>query len=431
MVLDLSGMRKKLPNKSIAFRRRSGFNHNLVADDQVKLAKVQKLINVLLILTKKKPDIQKYKNLLRVCFAKRILLSYSDEVKFRKVRDKKRTIESFTEFAKSNFRFESEHLRLLVDELNFPPIVKFKNGMKKMPGEEVFLRGLFELVSGAKKHLIAEHVFGRDFSAQSRAFLYFIDHVDNNFNHLVTDNLEWWFENGFWEISAAAIEEKMPERYDFQTKNLVSHFIDCNCLPTTVTGGGPAEDGANAARWDENIQRSFFNLWKSKHGLKHQTFDNALGCTEDIAGPVSLRNHDIDVCNNSNINNRFAEIQTGHVDQYIIFGDSAYLKESHMSSYLKEIDMIADFQRWNSAMKHVRISIEWNYGFTGNLFNYVRCADKFKQLQEVRTSKVYRVVTLFRNFHIMCYGGQSSKYFGLVMPPDMILHYIRQTNIDF
>ena len=38
----------------------------------------------------------------------------------------------------------------------------------------------------------------------------------------------------------------------------VAHFIDCNCLETSVAGGGPAESGTGAARWDDTIQRSFY-----------------------------------------------------------------------------------------------------------------------------------------------------------------------------
>jgi hypothetical protein len=52
-------------------------------------------------------------------------------------------------------------------------------------------------------------------------------------------------------------------------------MIDCNCEETSVPGGGPAESGANAARWDEDIQRAFYNGWKSIHGIKHQTVENA------------------------------------------------------------------------------------------------------------------------------------------------------------
>lgn len=107
---------------------------------------------------------------------------------------------------------------------------------------------MFELVTGSSKHDIANQ-FGRDFSAQSRAFNFFINKIYDGFHHLVHDNLNWWRRNGFWSKSAKAIETKMGERYPTENKNLVSHFIDCNCLPTTVTGGGPAEAGANAARF--------------------------------------------------------------------------------------------------------------------------------------------------------------------------------------
>ena len=137
-------------------------------------------------------------------------------------------------------------LKLLIKELKFPENVIFDNTIN-LPGEDFFLRGLFELVTDSAKHEIANQ-FGRDFSAQSRVFIFFIDHIYDNFHHLVHNNLNWWRRNGFWAISAEAIEVRMGERFTTDKQNLVSHFIDCNCLPTTVTGGGPAEEGANAAR---------------------------------------------------------------------------------------------------------------------------------------------------------------------------------------
>ena len=39
-----------------------------------------------------------------------------------------------------------------------------------MSGEEILLRGLYELVSGDDQHVITEKMFGRDQSQQSRAF---------------------------------------------------------------------------------------------------------------------------------------------------------------------------------------------------------------------------------------------------------------------
>ena len=52
-------------------------------------------------------------------------------------------------------------------------------------------------------------------------------------------------------------------------------------------------------------------------------------------------------------------------------GDSAYKKKSHITSYHRADELIEDFKAWNNAMKKVRISIEWDYGYTASLFKYV------------------------------------------------------------
>ena len=109
-------------------------------------------------------------------------------------------------------------------------------------------------------------------------------------------------------------------------------------------------------------------------------------------------------------------------------GDSAYNKDSHLTSYHKLKHMIDNYIKWNKAMKHVRISIEWNYGVTGTLFKFTRNKNKFKVLENSRVSKIYTVATLFRNFHIMIYGGQTSKYFMLEIPENMLVNYIYQND---
>jgi hypothetical protein len=112
--------------------------------------------------------------------------------------------------------------------------------------------------------------------------------------------------------------------------NMVAYFIDCNCLPTSVVGGGPAEAGANAAKWDDLVQRAFYNGWKSVHGLKHQTVDDAFGFTEDMYGPTSLRRNDLTLLRKkSNINGRLVVLQANAVLQYIVMGDSAYKTIAH------------------------------------------------------------------------------------------------------
>ena len=101
------------------------------------------------------------------------------------------------------FEFKKTDLLRLLPLLCLPDDCTFDN-RSKMVGEEVFLRGLYELVSGANKHEIAR-VFGRDWSAQARAFKYFIEHMYRNYKHLVMDNLQWGYRNGFFASSAEAI----------------------------------------------------------------------------------------------------------------------------------------------------------------------------------------------------------------------------------
>ena len=71
--------------------------------------------------------------------------------------------------------------------MQFPNSAILVNG-SKMNGEEVFLRGLYELATGASKMEIAE-IFGRYYSDQSRSFDYFINRMYNMFHHLVDNNL--------------------------------------------------------------------------------------------------------------------------------------------------------------------------------------------------------------------------------------------------
>ena len=339
--------------------------------------------------------------------------------------DRKRTISSFTPCeCKIFFQFRRDDLVFLCRELRFPDIVKLNNGIK-MPGEEVMLRGLYELVSGENQHKIALHIFGRDGSVQSRAFLFFIEHIMDNFSHLMTDNLSWWFRNGFIRESAEAIKRKVDLATDNDEE--VAMFIDCNCLETARCGGGPAEQGANAARWNPDIQRSMYNGWKSITGLKHQTIDIAHGFCIDLYGPTSVRRNDLTLYRLSDINGRVAAAN-GAAAKYIVFGDSAYKRFSHTRTYYPTGDGIDNHRRWNSKMKSVRISIEWNYANTAALFKYVCNKRKLQLLQSDCVTKVYKVATFLRNLHIGMYGCQSSNYFNLPIRENFVEHYLRQTD---
>ena len=174
--------------------------------------------------------------------------------KLQKNYDKKMTIDKFSENdCYHQLRFKKEDLKNIFLNLAFPNIITLDNNII-LPGEEIFLRGLYELVTGESKHSVAK-IFGRDFSVQSRSFTYFIDHLYSKCEQLMNNNLEWFLRNKFFEESAEAISSKL----NLDCQLFIAAFIDCNCMPTSRVGGGPAESGANAARWSAAVQQAFYN----------------------------------------------------------------------------------------------------------------------------------------------------------------------------
>ena len=78
-------------------------------------------------------------------------------------------------FSKEFLRFRKEDIADLYVFLRFRDKVRLENH-SKMSGQEVFMRGLYELCTGAKKTIVSE-IFGQHPSDQCRDFNYFISHI--------------------------------------------------------------------------------------------------------------------------------------------------------------------------------------------------------------------------------------------------------------
>ena len=81
------------------------------------------------------------------------------------------------------------------------------------------------------------------------------------------------YEDGYIAYCAQCIEAKANQYgYYFPdgSHNSVFGFIDNTIRESLRPGGGPTHNGD---RWDNEIQRSFYNGWKKIHGLKWQTLD--------------------------------------------------------------------------------------------------------------------------------------------------------------
>lgn len=439
------GYTPKKTKRNLNYRKR---HVSLTSNEQTKIRKLKVLMISNLTILKRfqttgrtaEEAYFRSKRVAQLLFIKLIRLKYHERAK-EVLPPVPRRVHSVEEFKEEDcnhfFRFLKKDLLKLNQILRFPAICTFPN-RSIMSGEEVMLRGLCELSTGASQRLLASLAFSGEATIQSRAFKYFICHIFDNFRHLVFGNLAWFHRNGLLEASARAIGDRMQaqgfRQNDNEFANNVALFIDCNCLETSVVGGGPSEEGANSARWSDDIQRAFFNSWKSIHGLKHQTVDIAHGLTVDMTGPTTLRRNDLHLLGKSRINARLELLQLLDAYQVIIFGDSAYKRDTHMMSYMKngDPDIIEDFLRWNAAMKGVRISIEWNYGHTASLFPYIAMKSKLRVLSSDDVSKYYIVCTLLRNFHNILYGCQTSNYFNLDFGEDewdFLACYINGTDL--
>ena len=59
----------------------------------------------------------------------------------------------------------------------------------------------------------------------------------------------------------------------------------------------------------------------------------------DMFGPTTLRRNDSALLQESRINERFRSMQVGSSTQFVVFRDSAYIRQSHIMSYNYAADM--------------------------------------------------------------------------------------------
>jgi len=348
--------------------------------------------------------------------------------------DNKRNIMSFSDSdCKTFFGFNSQaDLYRLMKCLRLDQDLITLSNRSIMSGEEVMLRGLYELVTGEFQSSVAVNVFGRELSQQSRAFTYFISHIYRRFCHLLLDNLEWFRDTGLLEESRRAIRKKLLDLgyiFDEGEKHTIGLFIDCNCLETCRPGGGPLTGGHDGLRYDSLVQQTFYNGWKSQHGLKHQTIDTAHGITCHLFGPFSLRHNDLLLLGESDILDKFGDLFEGIRQKITIFGDSAYPTSDILRSYVLPEIATRHQKDHNRRLKSVRESIEHNYALTKNLYKYLSRVEKLKILNNPTVLRVYTVCTFLKNCHVMMYGCESSQYFNILLDTENLLERYTQLQI--
>ena len=169
---------KKLPAKKLSFRRRHGTAQKLTSADQTLVEKSETYLLLTMLKLKKDPDNPKLKRLLKILWARHISIAYVEDIPLPLCHpDKRRTINSFSDFeCASELRFTKPDLKRLCQLLNFTGQKFSMDNRSCFTDENIFLRELFELYGGEVHHKLSR-TFGRDESAQSRSFAFFIDYI--------------------------------------------------------------------------------------------------------------------------------------------------------------------------------------------------------------------------------------------------------------
>ena len=284
--------------------------------------------------------------------------------------------------------------------------------------DEVLMIGLTRLGYPQKFGLMVA-VFGRDWTALCRAFNWLTCYIRTRFSHLITANLNWWRPE--LEYFSDCISKKITEKSDGGIVYppgavCLCGFIDDTIGKTCRPGGGPAEEGENAPRWNTLIQAAFYTGYKKLHGYKYQTFELPNGMCGDLYGPCPVRKNDLDLLNDSDINEKLRELSETAVKQYKAYCDGIFPILTHMTS--KHVgEHTTRAQRYeNGIMTKIRIGNEWAYGITENLFSLLKFSSGLRIRKNSEHAMYYITATVLRNAHCCLYGNQVSQYFNCLPP---------------
>jgi len=204
----------------------------------------------------------------------------------------RRSIDSFQEEdIPQNFRFRNKlQLKSLLNSFQLPEAFISMCG-HRFNTEELLLVTLFRFhtsVIGTDDTF--KMIFGWPEGKVYMGVKLFVSYFVHNWGYLIQDNIEYWVPS--LPYFSECIRNKLldygcafPHSYVVGGFNVFG-FIDNVVYPTCRPGSGPSRDGVRAPRYNPLIQRSFYNGWKSQHGIKYQTIGLPNGLMFHTWGPI-------------------------------------------------------------------------------------------------------------------------------------------------
>lgn len=345
-----------------------------------------------------------------------------------------RTIDVLSEFNAHQFtRFSKSQLRRIYRCFRLPPITRI--GGYSITGQEMFLFSLTKMALGLNTHLLSLLIFGGSSSRWYHAYKYFLNHLVDCYypNVLGLNGLEREVQN--FPYYAKKIARKINQeriqlrnntfeqvRLDSVTVNennfAVCQFLDGSVTRTTRCGSGPNGDYVGAQRkddWEIN-QESIYSGYKKAHGLSTLTLMPPTGI-HYIYGPVSMRENDRWLQNQSGVDNFLFELQRNNAALlngriYRVYGDNTFINGrcvrcSHRGDALHPLPERLRLE--NASMKAVRIGIEHAYAEVANCFRICSCPSEFKLMQQNPHAREQLMICyLLSNIYTCLNGSQVS-----------------------
>ena len=337
--------------------------------------------------------------------------------------DLHRTIDSFRdEEIPNNFRFRSKsQLSKLIRCFQMPELLRSTQG-HVFKSEELLLVTLFRFHCPCiTTDATFKQIFGWTDWKVSMGVKLFVEYIIMNWSYLIEDNAAYWVD--FFPMFAECIQKKLIEYgCNFLPSNQIGGFkvfgfIDNTVFPTSRPGGGPVQDGVGSPRNHPLLQRSFYNGWKSLHGIKFQTIALPNGMMFHVWGPASCRHNDNYTLQHSNIQQVLSNIQLNQPLKYVVYGDSAYWSDEFIKSRHRDEEMCDTKKLENASMSKCRQTVEWDYGLVGSLWKRIFFKKNLK-LREQSVCNMTLFCMLITNAYVTMNGSQSSVFF-TCMPPSL------------
>jgi hypothetical protein len=392
--------------------------HNSISAKEKRfLSNLKRYLLILLALYKKSKKLSSIESLrvskIKKCFTM-VLVKYHQvaytpfekniRTKRSNINFRSRDIDSFSSSeCWKLFRTRKEHLYQLKIAFKFVDRDFTADNSIIFKGEEILLIGLARYSTAAQLEHILGNVFMLDFSQLSRAFKLFNNHMLEHFSNLLTDNLAYWVPK--FPLFARVISDKLYEKSGIRYAEgafRVACFHDDTVIATCRPGSGPTIDGGRHCNF---IQMAFYNGWKKHHGYKYQTVELPNGMCADMFGPRSFRHNDLELLRDSQLNERLRLAQIGNAQQFCSYGDGIFPIDTHTIGKHVGLNLSPQEKYENRMMSKIRISNEWDYGATANLFPFIKYKTGQRTRQNDLVTRYYFVATILRNAHMCLYEG--------------------------